>query len=243
MEYTDFDQEEEKELSAKGEKAITTIMIVVLVMLNIAYVWLLSSTISSVFGLHIVFSLLISIACSLVKLSVIFIKRLFVFLFGKRIHNSQIDVEISLGCFIEYIVWLGEFNLLCWMFIREPYAEFTYPGMRFIALLFGSSLLCVIPVFLFRSYGNVKQKKKKIESLLAQKEKAAGQQAMEQADSQTVVQESANPSVKQEDTARADAQTTTETEQPLSSDQKKCWACDTVQSASNIYCENCHEKL
>lgn len=218
MNHDDWD-----ELERIDRNIFTNIWLVVFPFVGIAYYIFLSDTLSKALGIHFLLTLLIVIAYAALKLAIPF--GIMLLRFKKRIRESLM-IAGALYCILGIIEFF-----LSWEIVFFSDA-FQYPEIRLLIVMVGSSLLLLTPVRL-PFYIKIVKDMLKDPNEFRQRVKGIWQEDFQEIDTE-------QPTT---DSEQSETGGQGDTEKPLAPEQKKCWACDTVQSASNIYCENCHEKL
>lgn len=216
MDYDEWD-----ELEKMDQNLFTNIWLVIFPFIGIGYYIFLSDTLSKVLGIHFLLMLLIVIAYAALKLAIPF--GIMLLRFKKRIRESlEIAGSIYLMLGIIEIVW-------SWVTLFTSSA-FVYPEIRFLIVLVGSSLLLLTPVRLPLYIKIVRAMVKDPNEFRRRVKKN---------------RESENPGTVTDRLIayQQPAPDEDEPEAPLAPDQKKCWACGTVQKASNRFCNNCGEIL
>lgn len=218
MNHDDWD-----ELERMDRNLFANIWVAVFPFVGIGYYIFLSDTLSKALGIHFLLTLLIVIAYAALKLAIplgIMLLR-----FKKRIRESLL---IAGGLY--WILGITEF-FLSWEIIFASSA-FVYPEIRLLIVIVGSSLLLLTPVRL-PFYIKIVKDMLKDPNEFRQRIKKIWQEDMQEADTE-------QPSTGSEQSATGGQG---DTEAPLAPDQKKCWACNTVQKATNRFCDNCGEEL
>lgn len=211
------------ELERMDRNLFANIWVAVFPFVGIGYYIFLSDTLSKALGIHFLLTLLIVIAYAALKLAIplgIMLLR-----FKKRIRESLLIARV-----LYWILGITEF-CLSWVILFTSSA-FVYPEIRLLIVLVGSSLLLLTPV---RLPFYIKIVRTMVKDPNEFRRRVKKNRELENPG--TVTDRLVAIAYQQPDPDED------ETEAPLAPDQKKCWACNTVQKASNRFCDNCGEEL
>ena len=218
MNHDDWDK-----LERMDRNLFANIWVAVFPFVGIGYYIFLSDTLSKALGIHFLLMLLIVIAYAALKLAIPF--GIMLLRFKKSIRESlEIAGTIYLMLGIIEIFW-------SWVILFTSSA-FVYPEIRLLIVLVGSSLLLLTPV---RLPFYIKIVRTMVKDPNEFRRRVKKNRELENPG--TVTDRLVAIAYQQPDPDED------ETEAPLAPDQKKCWACNTVQKASNRFCDNCGEIL
>lgn len=216
MAHDEWDELEKIDLNL-----FTDIWLVLFPFVGIGYYIFLSDTLSKALEIHFLLMLLIVIAYAALKLAIPFGIMLLRF-------NKSIGQSLLIAGTLYWILGIVEF-FLSWGIIFAS-TSFVYPEIRLLIVMVGSSLLLLTPVRL-PLYIKIVRAMLKDPNEFRQRVKKN--------------RESENPGTVTDRLIayRQPAPDEDDTGASLAPDQKKCWACNTVQKASNRFCNNCGEEL
>ncbi|MBQ7378736.1 MAG: hypothetical protein IJW70_03535 [Clostridia bacterium] len=218
MKHDEWDELEKIDLNL-----FTDIWLVLFPFIGIGYYIFLSDTLSKALGIHFLLTLLIVIAYAALKFAILI--GIILLRFKKSIGESLLIVRT-----IYWILDIAEF-FLSWGIIFASTA-FVYPEIRLLIVLVGSSLLLLTPVRLPFYIKIVRAMVKDPNEFRRRVKKSRQSENQGRVTEQLITLAVEQPAPDEDD---ADA--------PLAPDQKRCWACNTVQRACHRYCINCNEKL